>query len=647
MIPFNKGIFKAPKYSSFDLSHDNKLTFAIGDLIPAYWSIMYPGDRFRTDVGFLSRFAPMLAPVMQRFDLTIDWHFVPMRLILGEKFSERFFNLHNPDSPESLRTMIPHDYSRVLMNKNLLDYLGYPQFDELQEEFRNSLLNDSYDSRFSVSETESYNASVLFNPFDTIPAFQNVFGLVLRGNPQFVSAGVASPSYALPGSIKTLPLFIASEIGLPSSISQFIFSFDDLLKHTDVSISEWTRRYIQYIWDLLIESLSSNYEPFQAFEENWPRFVKFACLSIHETPAEGTPTFNDLPLKAYWRIVFDWYVDNTLFYTESGNIYGEYLEGPTPLPQTADFGVLPIPSWDNSTVYSFDLLKPYKRNFAKDYFTSCFVSPQAGSDVKIPVNGSIADLRQANWLQKLKERLAWIGPRYKDVNKGIFNIDSSDARLDRTEVLSRGNHQLDIQTVVQTNQAQVNEALQTPIGSLSGMSNTRGGSFGCDYLAEEHGIIMCLVSVRPKTSYLNAVRKDLFKSSPYTFLWPQFAQLGEQEVLNKELYCDFDKYNSLSSSESYKGQLEGVFGFQRRYGEYMFSFSELHGLFRSSMDNWHASRRFNTTPTLSQSFLEINPVVSDLNRIFAVEDDDNPVYLYMYFDITSVRPLPRYINYDL
>lgn len=140
MIPFNKGLFKAPKYSSFELHHDNKMSFGIGDLIPAYWNIMFPGDRFRTDVGFLARFAPMLAPVMQRFDLTIDWHFVPMRLILGERKSEEFFNLHNPDNPGMLSHLDAPSYLSYLGSKNLLDYLGYPQFDNLWDAFKRSIL---------------------------------------------------------------------------------------------------------------------------------------------------------------------------------------------------------------------------------------------------------------------------------------------------------------------------------------------------------------------------------------------------------------------------------------------------------------------------------------------------------------------------
>lgn len=334
-----------------------------------------------------------------------------------------------------------------------------------------------------------------------------------------------------------------------------------------------------------------------------------------------------------------------MFKTSTGNIYGEYV-----LDNNFDFNevALEVPSWDDSSFTSFNIYLPYKRNFAKDYFTSSFVSPQSGSDVQIPQNGTIAELRQANWMQKLKERLAWIGPRYKDIAKGIFNVDSSDARLDRVEVLSRNVTPLDIQTVVQTSQGDVNSALQASLGNLGGMSNTKGGSFGCDYIAEEHGIIMCLVSVRPKVAYQNAVRRELFKVRPYSFLWPQFAQLGEQEVLNKELYLDYDRnLPNAASDTDINNHLNGVFGWQRRYGEYMFSFDEVHGEFRRSMDYWHDSRNFNTTPSLSQNFLEISPDTNDLNRIFAVEDDENPIYFYCYFDIESVRPLPRYINYDL
>lgn len=651
MIPFNKGIFKAPKYSSFDLSHDNKLTYGFGDLIPAYWTVMFPGDRVRTDVGFLTRFAPMLAPVMQRFDLTIDWHFVPMRLILGESTAEQFFNLSNPDNPGSLPRLALSRYMPVVSDKNLLDYLDYPQVSNLYEAFKKSLLNPS-------SGVEYANGSFTFNMFTSSDAndgtYLGVYGTTadrvtkmtffspIGGNDGTLYVSI-EPS---DGTLKGLLAWVSTKYGIGNLAKASMWSLSEICERVGSDAATEVREYYNYLWNFLWESVVENGDIDASGFNHWPLWFRFYFTSQLVT-SQQTFSFNDLPLRAYWRIVFDWYVDNSLYSTTSGNIYADWF---TDSGTSFDFAdrYLDIRSWDNNNVTRFDLYKPYKRNFAKDYFTSAFVSPQMGSDVLIPVNGTIADLRQANWLQKLKERLAWIGSkRYKDVNKGIFNVDSSDSRLDRAEVLSRHVTSLDIQTVVQTNQGDVDTALKTPIGNMSGMSNTRGGSFGCDYLAEEHGVLMCLVSVRPRSSYPTAVKRELFKTSPYEFLWPQFAQLGEQSIENRELYSDFDKNITATNKDTYLDKYKQEFGFQRRYGEYMFEFDTVHGLFRNSMDYWHDGRQFNTIPSLSQEFLEIDSEVNDLNRIFAVESDPMPIYQYLYFDIKAVRPLPRYINYDL
>lgn len=171
----------------------------------------------------------------------------------------------------------------------------------------------------------------------------------------------------------------------------------------------------------------------------------------------------------------------------------------------------------------------------------------------------------------------------------------------------------------------------TPIGTLSGIGTSVARGHGFSQPFTEHGYIIGLIEARADLTYQQGLRKHWSRLTRYDFYWPAFANLGEQAVLSREIYCDGSA-----------GDLD-VFGYQERWSELRYSPSEITGYFRSTgsspLDAWHLSQRFTSRPTLNSTFIEDTP---PLSRVLAVGSGANGQQLLFdaVFNMTVVRPLP-------
>ena len=150
------------------------------------------------------------------------------------------------------------------------------------------------------------------------------------------------------------------------------------------------------------------------------------------------------------------------------------------------------------------------------------------------------------------------------------------------------------------------------------------GKYG-NYFCEEHGYIIGIMSVMPQPAYQQGIPKNFLKTDPTSFYWPSFANIGEQEVTNDEIYA-------------YTPTGTDTFGYVPRYAEYKFLPSRVAGDFRTTLSFWHLGRIFATQPTLSQQFLEVTD--EDIDRVFAVNNGDDNLYIQILNKIQAVRPMP-------
>lgn len=260
-----------------------------------------------------------------------------------------------------------------------------------------------------------------------------------------------------------------------------------------------------------------------------------------------------------------------------------------------------------------------------------------------PANsGLIADLTDASTLtvNALREAIAYQqvleldargGSRYVSHLEATWGVKTQDFRLQRTEYLGGNTERVNVNAVAQTSASPgtpTNRDAQANL-SASGVAATQSG-FNKSF--PEHGYVMCLVNVRADLTYQQGIRRMWSRQTRFDFAHPLLAHMGEQAVLNKEIW--FTENNATVNN--------GVFGYQERFAEYRHYPSEITGLFRSdagsSLDVWHLSEDFAALPVLNQSFIRDNPPI---DRIIAVPSQ--PHFLVdCYFDMKSAKPLPMY-----
>jgi len=375
--------------------------------------------------------------------------------------------------------------------------------------------------------------------------------------------------------------------------------------------------------------------------------------AIKNTIAEPL-TFSMLPFRGYQLIYNEYYRDQT-------------LESKVPIDK-GDGGAT------NNDQY---LIR--RRAWEKDYFTSALPFPQRGADVQLPVsfnykdigtyvdfNGAedttgnlnvdtglvgtdatgnfrgniqnleedatsvtINELRNANRLQEWLEKNARAGSRYIEQILSHFGVRSSDARLQRPEYLGGGKSPVVISEVLQTSPTTTDVYLSdTPLGEMAGHGVSVGKNHGFTKSFEEHGYVFGIMSVMPRTTYQNGLDRMWNKFDKLDYYWPEFAHLGEQEILNKEIYYDGTDTN-----------LESTFGYTPRYAEYKYKQSSVHGDFRDELSYWHLGRQFSTAPALNADFVKADP----REDIFAVtEANEHKLYCQIYNSVKAIRPMPYY-----
>ncbi|MEM1832095.1 MAG: major capsid protein [Desulfurococcaceae archaeon] len=368
---------------------------------------------------------------------------------------------------------------------------------------------------------------------------------------------------------------------------------------------------------------------------------------------------SQLPFRAYQLIYNEYYRDQN-------------LETSIDIPKTSGSNTWQLNSHR-------PLLQLRKRAWEKDYFTSALPYAQKGAELTFPISGTaevefdhsggsnapigvnsdgtgkislstpsvsvtgelvadlsgadtstINELRQAFQIQKWLERNARGGTRYIEQILSHFGVKSSDARLQRPEYLGGGKTPVTVSEVLQMSATDET----SPQGTMAGHGVSVGNSNQFSRYFEEHGMIIGIMSVLPRTAYMQGLPRYMTKTDRYDFYWPEFAHLGEQAVKKQELFWN-------PASQQYN---ESDFGYQPRYSEYRYIPDTVHGEFANTLKFWHMAREFSqsTPPALNSDFVQCKG--DSLTRPFAVQDASQKLLVQTYCNIKAIRPIPKYGN---
>ena len=291
----------------------------------------------------------------------------------------------------------------------------------------------------------------------------------------------------------------------------------------------------------------------------------------------------------------------------------------------------------------------HQRNYAKDRFTTASLYPQAdgtvgGSKVSLDTSGSegtftIAQLRQANVLQRWLERNNIAGERYADQIRATFGVYPSDAILDRSLYLGSSQFAIYNKSVYATADT-TDTVSQNPFGGIVGSKGASSNGVGQDSLiskfhSTEHGYLFVLASIVPHAQYSTGMRPTFKRSKVGDFANPLLQGLGEQAIYLSEFLGPFF------------GDSDTEFGYQQQYSDYKYHNDEIHGLLRDdeTLQSFALQRSFSKSvaPVLGTDFIQIS--TKDMDNVTAVKSELSNVGAWadFYISLKKVSPLSEYV----
>lgn len=516
----------APKVSRnlFNLSHEVKMSGKFGFLYPVLLCDAMPGDTFRDTMTAFMRFAPMLAPIMHRIDVTTHFFFVPNRLV-----TDHWEDFITGGRDGDLEPVLP--YIRVdtlaaagggtgfqmMQTGSLWDYLGLP----------------------------------VYNAVPGVWSQEQITALPFRAYAKIWNDWYRDPN-------------LDDEISLGEELEGNV---------TAVTYGEGM---------------------FELRRRGWEKDFYTSALPWAQRGAEVL-----LPLAGTGTI------DPVSFYDVNAS---------------AAVG--------NLQIQAVGLEKRLKDSGGADITDLVDGLPVTMDESSVSIN----DFRRSMAIQRWLENNARGGGRYIEQIQSHYNVRVPDYRLQRTEYLGGGKQNVTISEVLSTA-----DTAEVPVGDMAGHGISVGRSNEFTYRCQEHGFIVGILSVMPRTAYSQGIDRMWIRQNKFDYAFPELANLGEQEIISKEVFYSFDNADAADNNE--------VFGYIPRYAEYKFKNDRIAGDFRGTLGFWHLGRFFNERPVLDSLFTtmyENGAQEETFRRIFAVQDGTDYLWMQLFHKLTAKRPLPYF-----
>lgn len=578
---FEQTILPKLDFSNFPLRETQLVTCNFGQLIPCYVREVLPNDVFTMKAIANVQFAPMVAPMMQDVTASIHFFYVPNRIVWDdfETFitgAEEGHELKEEEIPpqagfevNTLRSMIVGDKSLQIQG-SLLDYFGLPNELENARSGDDSNIEDYVLRDYFKIWFDYYrdeNLQYSFNDLTTDPAEEVDFY-------KFWKAWRADGQY------------------IDNHDNRFWYGFN--------KFNPFYRSYRKDYFTACLPTPQKG-EPVKiSLASTAPVNIDSGQVMLKKAVDQGTSALG--PLLHFNQTIGD---GDDLLVKRPG--------GP-------DLSVAEMVTDDDSN--QLISITGALTKYNGDPLT-------AVADLTAASAVTVEQLREAFAVQEILESLSMRGSRFTEFLKGNFGVTPDDYRLQRPQFLGGIVTPVQVQQVIQ--QAGINDDAGQLTGYAAGRAFAAAGDRVFRMRFKEHGYIIGIMSVMPKAYYYQGIPRHFRRRDRFDYYMPQTAHLGEQAVLNEELYF---------SSNPTKN--EAVFGYIPRWAEYKTSTSGIHGDFRGSLNYYHMARIFDALPTLSKEFITTENVQP---RPFSVWQEQRPninhlIWAELLFDVTGSRPMP-------
>lgn len=408
------------------------------------------------------------------------------------------------------------------------------------------------------------------------------------------------------------------------------------------------------------KSLKINALPVRAYVKIWQEWFRDQNI---DNPAVLNTDDKEI---VYSRYVNNQTADKTLEYAVSGskplwvNKFHDRFTSALPSPQKGEATLIPMSG--NAMVFGYDNKELTTEHLgtawlngggnAAPYISTDYVNgtkrpvevsgaynnggtgPEAkieafylGADLSNVTGATINNLRQAFAVQQFMEADSRGGTRYREVIRNHFGVDIDDKTVQIPEYLGGQRYMINVNQVVQTSATDA----KSPQGNAAAISVTPFMENSFTKSFQEHGYVIGVCCIRNDNTYQQGIEKLWSRTEKFDFYWPEFAHLGEQAILNKEIYAQATEDD------------EKAFGYQEAYSEYRMTPNRVCGAFRSNatqtLDAWHYADNYKKLPTLSQEWLATDKSVID--RTIAVQNQPQFI-MDLLVENDAVRPMPIY-----
>lgn len=634
--------------SKFKLTHLHSTTLDPGYLVPFCLIPTLPNDSFRIGLSTFIRAQPMLAPLMHEVRLFTQYWFVPNRIIWEDW--EDFITGGNdlsltPPFPTVKLT------ASDCQSGSLTDYFGFPLVQDLEvsalpyramaeiwnTRYRDEDLQDELVIDYGSSEDTTTSRKLLSpafakdyfttaRPFTqrggdvAVPVQSNIGGVSPRGKRVTFKVIACHHTTNLQSGAGVLQNCASGPGG---------FNYDEI----NAALNKWFEDHRDDI-----ESFVSPLPPYAGTAEARAQFTPelMTPRMFYAQTARSTYSGSDV-LAAFYV-----FVENVSTFEQSKPVV-EGISVPAFTSTTCPFALgrpattialyngFPFYTSGPTSWFQPDGLGPVTQGSTRFVGTYIWTDAAMAGEYQyqlFPGSGEtgiyIRDLRKTAALQRYAERSLKYGNRYEEFIQREFGIKPRDYRIQRPEYLGGGSGILNISEVLQTA-----ESTDTGVGTMRGHGVASISQRPIRFRCPEHGIILGLLSIRPKSVYTQGVDREWLKRSRLDFFTPELANIGMQEVLQQELFATADNGNE-------------VFGYSQRYQEYRYQKPLVTGEFRTTLNFWNMARLFANAPNLNAEFIDMSNAVDDFKRPFQIQDNSAHAFICMLKNhIRAYRPIPK------